>query len=583
MSIINNKLLKDFFLYKKEHENFLEVHDLIKILNQNSVCIDKLSVFLTKFNLKKENLLYKNDSIYLDNKILKEFENRMFVISGLYVSANFIQNLFFKEFNNFDKKQGNPKIDLFKRLLIYLNIPSFYNGKHEYFNRIRAEKELNPLIKDFIYDTDYPFEENKLLDINNFNYFYSYVILKREFLNKNNLSFYPYSFSRISINQIQKYLKENYPERIKNSKVSWDKIYRIIEYLNIFVYKTPVFSLKSKSYTEIDKFYSSIDNEAFKIFLDFYEKTSDKEQRKLFWENSNEKLYGIKSGHTKEWQEKYEQTCIQKYGYKNPFMSPIIKEKSKNTCIQKYGTPNINNLEWKKEKTRQTSLEKYEVEYSSQIPLSKEKVTQKWKDKNEEVRNFLLKEYPGFNFYSFEEVSTIVNRKCIGDIIKDAKQLGIKIYNHLEINKTSFIDNEGLNVLRDFYSPENRFSKGEYIVSKILKENNIFYIPYYWFSFCKNINPLPFDFYLPDYGVCIEFQGQQHSEPVMFINNPNSSNTHYINDPQKAFKEQLKRDNIKRTFCYENDIVLLEPDYKNSFEEIEEMIKEALNLKQNIL
>ena len=93
MSIINNKLLKDFFLYKKDHENFLEVHDLIKILNQNNICIDKLSVFLTKFNLKKENLLYKNDFIYLDNKILKEFENRMFVISGLYVSANFIQNL----------------------------------------------------------------------------------------------------------------------------------------------------------------------------------------------------------------------------------------------------------------------------------------------------------------------------------------------------------------------------------------------------------------------------------------------------------------------------------------------------------
>ena len=55
-------------------------------------------------------------------------------------------------------------------------------------------------------------------------------------------------------------------------------------------------------------------------------------------------------------------------------------------------------------------------------------------------------------------------------------------------------------------------SKGELAISKILKLNNILYIPQYTFKDCKNILPLPFDFYLPNNNICIEYNGKQHYE-----------------------------------------------------------------------
>ena len=48
-------------------------------------------------------------------------------------------------------------------------------------------------------------------------------------------------------------------------------------------------------------------------------------------------------------------------------------------------------------------------------------------------------------------------------------------------------------------------SKGERKISTLLKKYNIEYEREYIFDNCKNINKLPFDFYLPDHNICKEY------------------------------------------------------------------------------
>ena len=44
--------------------------------------------------------------------------------------------------------------------------------------------------------------------------------------------------------------------------------------------------------------------------------------------------------------------------------------------------------------------------------------------------------------------------------------------------------------------------------------NNINYIREKRFKDCKNIKPLPFDFYLPEKNICIEYDGEHHFKSI---------------------------------------------------------------------
>lgn len=92
-------------------------------------------------------------------------------------------------------------------------------------------------------------------------------------------------------------------------------------------------------------------------------------------------------------------------------------------------------------------------------------------------------------------------------------------------------------------------SKGEIYIEEILQENNINYIPQKRFEDCKNKRTLPFDFYLPNYNICFEFDGRQHSEPVSFWGG------------EKRFKDLKFNDSIKDTYCRENGINLIRIPY----------------------
>lgn len=104
-------------------------------------------------------------------------------------------------------------------------------------------------------------------------------------------------------------------------------------------------------------------------------------------------------------------------------------------------------------------------------------------------------------------------------------------------------------------------SKGECCIREFLDANNILFEQEKTFDDCKDIKCLPFDFYLPEYNLIIEFDGQHHFYEVGFGNHELTK----------------KHDNIKNEYCKLHDISLLRiPYWKGN--NIEEILTKQLNL-----
>ena len=106
-------------------------------------------------------------------------------------------------------------------------------------------------------------------------------------------------------------------------------------------------------------------------------------------------------------------------------------------------------------------------------------------------------------------------------------------------------------------------SKGELKIMSVLGQLNISYIPQYKFDECKKILKLPFDFYLPAYNMCIEYDGYQHFNEIQHFGG------------EKALKELKINDSIKNDFCLKNNIKLLRIAYYD-YMNIESIIKTHL-------
>lgn len=111
--------------------------------------------------------------------------------------------------------------------------------------------------------------------------------------------------------------------------------------------------------------------------------------------------------------------------------------------------------------------------------------------------------------------------------------------------------------------PNCNESKGEKRIAKFLDFHHIKYKRGKRFDTCKNRYPLPFDFYLIDYNVLIEFDGAQHNIVV---------NTW---GGQKKLDEIKKHDNIKTAWCQDNNIPLIRISYMN-IKEVEEILTKQL-------
>jgi len=103
-------------------------------------------------------------------------------------------------------------------------------------------------------------------------------------------------------------------------------------------------------------------------------------------------------------------------------------------------------------------------------------------------------------------------------------------------------------------------SKGEKTITKLLNEINIKFIKQKKFQNCKNIRQLPFDFYLPEYNTCIEFDGEQHFRSIEKYGGEN------------GLKNRQNNDKIKTNFCQNNNIKLL----RIKFDEKDNIIKEKI-------
>ena len=121
------------------------------------------------------------------------------------------------------------------------------------------------------------------------------------------------------------------------------------------------------------------------------------------------------------------------------------------------------------------------------------------------------------------------------------------------------------NILHGHGCPKCNKSRGEKDIALWLSNHAVRYEQQKAFDDCKDIKPLPFDFYLPDYNYCIEYDGEQHYRPIDYFGGEDS------------FKKTVMHDNIKNDYCKNNDIKLLRiPYYAN-------VKKELLSLYNSII
>ena len=109
-------------------------------------------------------------------------------------------------------------------------------------------------------------------------------------------------------------------------------------------------------------------------------------------------------------------------------------------------------------------------------------------------------------------------------------------------------------------------SYGEILLSKLLTKYHIRYEQQKTFAGCKYKKRLRFDFWLPDFGVCIEYNGRHHYEVLR-----------YDHDSDNNYNIRTQRDNIKKEWCANNGIILIEIPYWDQ-DNIESILKEWLFL-----
>lgn len=110
-----------------------------------------------------------------------------------------------------------------------------------------------------------------------------------------------------------------------------------------------------------------------------------------------------------------------------------------------------------------------------------------------------------------------------------------------------------------------QISRGEKLIYDLLVKYEINFIQQKTFSDCKNIKKLPFDFYLQDYNIAIEYDGEQHFRVIDFFGG------------KDEFIMRQKRDQIKTKYCIEHNIHLIRIPFYYTKEEIEKMILNILS------
>lgn len=153
-----------------------------------------------------------------------------------------------------------------------------------------------------------------------------------------------------------------------------------------------------------------------------------------------------------------------------------------------------------------------------------------------------------------------------GNLYNYSKSIYINNYTKTEIichSHGSFFQTPNFHMLGQG-CPSCKKSKMEEQIARILEKYNIIFNRQKTFNDCRNINVLPFDFYLPTYNICIEFNGKQHYEPIDWFGGI------------KTYEYIINNDKIKKDYCYNNNIEYVEITYKE--DNIESLICKIIKI-----
>lgn len=118
------------------------------------------------------------------------------------------------------------------------------------------------------------------------------------------------------------------------------------------------------------------------------------------------------------------------------------------------------------------------------------------------------------------------------------------------------------------------YSLGELMIQQFLVEYGYDHAHELWFDGCRSDRkrPLPFDFGVhknSELVALIEYQGQHHYKPVDFAGRGEKW-------AEEKLKSTQQSDNIKRRYCEDNDIPLIEIHYSLTNDEVREFLCEEL-------
>jgi len=166
--------------------------------------------------------------------------------------------------------------------------------------------------------------------------------------------------------------------------------------------------------------------------------------------------------------EQREETCLKKWGFRNPRSHPDITSQIKDTCLLKYGETTNLKCKETKDKIKFTCLTKYSFENPNQSKEVREKIKQTCKEKF------------GFDSWSKTPQGRELFRTTRSNILKNSNGKPF----------TGFIESDFFNILKQRFSHINI-------------ENQKSCIGYF------------LDFYFPDYNIVLEFDEEYHNLQYM--------------------------------------------------------------------
>ena len=189
-----------------------------------------------------------------------------------------------------------------------------------------------------------------------------------------------------------------------------------------------------------------------------------------------------------------------------------------------------------------------------------------------------------------EKKATLYNLTLEEFIERANKVHGIGTYDYSKVNYVNMNTEVIITCLKhgDFpQKPGNHLSgegcpkcnnyKGEIAIRKFLTECKIEFEEQKKFDDCKDKRQLPFDFYIPIYNLCIEFDGEGHFKPI--------KRSKEMTDKQAEEKLNYvqRHDEIKTNYCKNNGINLLRlKNYKTIEKELEKYFQINLQKSNNL-